>query len=109
MSASFRQRKAADVVADPKFQRFASAFEAGTTARVPRQFVEERFRASDGTVDDVLRDIYTTYPRTVSLDLILVDVRRAGALEHLAVELDRLRPELEAWNAFMDGRELGPA
>jgi hypothetical protein len=112
MSAGFRKLKAAEIVVDPHFDRFLTAFERGTTPGVPRGVVEERFRGSDGTVGEVLYEIFDAYPRIVSLDVILEDVRHAGAIEQpridrLEAQLEALGADLEAWESFMDGIVVG--
>jgi hypothetical protein len=109
MTDGFLKRPAADVVADPNFRRFVRAFETGTLPGVPQQVVEGRFRASDGTVEEVLEQIVTDYPGTAGLDVILADIRRIGAyperadVDELERRLGRLRPALEEWYRFMDG------
>lgn len=109
MTDDFLRRRAAEVVADPNFRRFVRAFESGTLPGVPQEVVEQRFRASDGTVEQVLEEIFADYPRDVELDVILADVRRVGAyperadIDELERRLARLRPPLEAWYRFMDG------
>jgi septation ring formation regulator EzrA len=107
MAESFLQRRAADVVADANFNRFVRAVEAGTVPGIPKEFVARRFRAGDGTVEDVLKDIFTKYPQTLELPVIVADIRRVGALEQARIgmlesELASLRPPLEAWYALMD-------
>jgi hypothetical protein len=109
MSAGFRHRTAAAIVADANFEQFLSAFARGTTPAVPREFAEQRFRAGGGTAGDVLAEIFAEYPRTVSLDVILDDVRTAGAANEISGEPGRRSRELDRWDAFMDGRDPQPA
>jgi hypothetical protein len=101
-------RPAADMVGDPNFKRFVRAFE-GTVPGVPEHVIEGRFRASDGTVEEVLKEVFMEYAETAELGVILADIRRIGAyperadVDELERRLERLRPMLESWYRFMDG------
>jgi hypothetical protein len=110
MSDAFLRHSAADLVRDPNFTRFLRAFQEGTQPTVPQQFVEARFRASDGTVRDVLEEIFATYPQSVDVATRLAEIRSAGALDALETEVAPVLGPLDSWYAFMDGRvQANPA
>jgi hypothetical protein len=83
MSYVFRQRPAAEIVADPHFERFVIALEEATTPMVPREVIEEYFLAGDGSVGDVLEDLFGAHPQTVGIDVILEDAQWVGALDQV--------------------------
>lgn len=118
MSTAFRQRPAAEVVADPNFERFVAALEQATAPIVPREVLADFFWTCEGTLEDVLEEIFSAHPQTVSIELILEDAHWVGALEQvkwaaqLELELEWVKEELSAvrtslscWEAFMDGHE----
>ena len=116
---TLRQRAAADIVADPHFDRLLDAIEQATSPAIPQRVLEVFFITSDGTVGEVLEEVVRAYPQTVSIEVLLEDARWVGALEQarLAAELEEdlalIRAELEAvragmrrWDSFMHGREF---
>jgi hypothetical protein len=123
MSTTFRDRPAAELVADPSFERFVSALELATTPLVPRDVIRDHFWASDGSVGEVLDDMFDLYPQAVDIDVILTDTQWVGGLEQtrwlvelenqleaLRAEIDAVQASLDQWDTFMDGpepRQLG--
>jgi hypothetical protein len=118
MSTAFRHRPAAEVVADPNFERFVAALEQATAPIVPREVLADFFRTREGTLEDVLEEIFSAHPQTISIELILEDAHWVGALEQvkwaaqLELELERVKAELSAvraslscWEAFMGGHD----
>jgi hypothetical protein len=103
----FLEQRAAAIVADPQFTRFLGAVEKGTRPGVPREVVEEQFRASGGTVRDALEGIFARFPLDVRLDVLIADIRRVGAnpeagrIYKLERELALLRAPLAAWYGFI--------
>jgi hypothetical protein len=118
MSTAFRQRPAAEVVADPNFGRFLAALEQATAPIVPREVLADFFWCGEGTLGDVLEEIFSAHPQTVSIELILQDAHWVGALEQarwaaqLECELEQVKAELtgvrismSCWQAFMAGHD----
>ena|SRR5664279_1203424 len=116
MSTTLRQRPVAEVVTDPNFGRFVAALEQATAPIIPREVLADFFGTGQGTVEDVLEEILSAHPQTVSIELILEDAQWVGALEQakwaaqLEFELERVKAELSAvrtsmscWDAFMAG------
>jgi hypothetical protein len=121
MSAAFRKRPAAEVASDPNFNRFVAALEQGTDPIVPREVLADFFRAADGTLEEVLEEVFSAYPQTVSIEVLLEEAHWAGAMqlaglaaeiecevEQLAAELSAVRISLSRWVAFMDRDEAEP-
>lgn len=79
MTEPFLDRPAAGVINDPNFDRFRRAFRAATMPGPDISLVVERFRASDGTVRDVLEEMFEQYPRVDPLNVILEDIERVGS------------------------------
>jgi hypothetical protein len=122
MSAAFRKRPAAEVASDPNFNRFVVALEHATDPIVPREVLVDFFWTADGTLEDVLEEVFSVHPQTVSIEVLLEETHWAGALPQarlaleIECELDQLRAELNAvraglsrWGAFMDRDEAEPA
>jgi hypothetical protein len=107
-NGSLRRRPAHEVVSDPHCQRLLETLEEATSPRVPRRVLELFFETSDGTVDEVLEEIFDAYPQTVSIEVLLEDARWVGALDQaqqadeLEVQLVLVKAELEAVRAGMD-------
>jgi hypothetical protein len=118
MSTAFRQRPAAEVVADPNFGRFVAALEQATAPIVPREVLADFFWTGEGTLGEVLEEIFSAHPQALSIELILADAHWVGALEQvkwaaqLECEVERVKAELSGvrvsmscWEAFMAGEE----
>jgi PAS domain-containing protein len=116
---TLRQRPAADIVADPHFERLLHALEEATSPAIPHRVLEVFFVTSDGSVGEVLDEVVRAYPQTVSIEVLLEDARWVGALEQarlaaeveedlalIRAELDAVRAGMSRWDSFMQGREF---
>ncbi|MGH2892433.1 MAG: hypothetical protein ACRDPM_04080 [Solirubrobacteraceae bacterium] len=121
MSAGFRKRLAAEVASDPNFNRFVAALEQGTDPVVPREVLADFFWAADGTLEDVLEEIFSVHPQTLSIAVLLEETHWAGTMqlaglaveiesevEQLTAELSAVPASLSRWGAFMDRDEARP-
>ena len=121
-NGSLRQRPARQVVGDPHYERLLETLEASTSPRVPRRVLELFFETSDGTVGEVLEEIFDAYPQTVSIEVLLEDTRWVGAVDQalqadeleeqlvlVKAELEAVRAGMDRWDMFMLGYSWRPA
>jgi hypothetical protein len=119
---SLRQRPAREIVADPHYERLLGTLEAATSPLVPRRVLQVFFETSEGTVGEVLQEVFDAYPQTVSIEVLLEDARWVGALDQarqadelelalvlVKAELEAVRSGMNRWDRFMLGYPWRPS